>query len=78
MSIGYFDHFIWLPISIGFAEQEPAHKNSVGGNEAAEAMASQLHNNHRLQQMASEGYELSAKSIGGRRTPAINNISKVP
>ena len=54
------------------------HPSLAGGTSAAEAMASQLHNNYRLQQMASEGYELSAKSIGGRRTPAIHNISKVP
>ena len=54
------------------------HPSLAGGTSAAEAMASQLHNNYRLQQMASEGYELSAKSIGGRRTPAVNNSPKVP
>ena len=52
------------------------HRGRAGGTAAAEEMASQLHNNYRLQQMASEGYELSAKSIGGRRTPAMNTASK--
>ena len=50
----------------------------AGGTAAAEAMASQLHNNYRLQQMASEGYELSAKSVGGRRTPLMNTGSSMP
>ena len=59
-------------------KKESIHQNMPGGTAAAEAMASQLHNNYRLQQMASEGYELSAKSVGGRRTPAVNNSPKVP
>ena len=58
--------------------KEDKQQNMPGGTAAAEAMASQLHNNYRLQQMASEGYELSAKSIGGRRTPAVTNSPTVP
>ena len=58
------------------ANKQSSYTNTTGGTAAAEAMASQLHNNYRLQQMASEGYELSAKSIGGRRTPAVNNAPK--
>lgn len=52
--------------------------SNAGGTAAAEAMASQLHNNYRLQQMASEGYDLSAKSIGGRRTPPTNKGPSFP
>ena len=52
------------------------HGSTSGGTSAAESMASQLHNNYRLQQMASEGYELSAKSIGGRRTPSMTDSPK--
>ena len=47
----------------------------IGGVDAAASMASQLHNNYRLQQMASEGYELSGKSVGGRRTPILKTDS---
>ena len=52
------------------------HGSTSGGTSAAESMASQLHNNYRLQQMASEGYELSAKSIGGRRAPSMTDSPK--
>ena len=54
------------------------HANTTGGTSAVESMASQLHNNYRLQQMASEGYELSAKSIGGRKTPSMTDSPKGP
>ena len=52
------------------------HGSTPGGTSAAESMASQLHNNYRLQQMASAGYDLSAKSIGGRITPSTTDSPK--
>ena len=60
------------------SKSELAHGSTSGGTSAAESMASQLHNNYGLQQMASEGFELSSKSIGGRKTPSMTDSPKGP
>ena len=66
------------PNIVDNGKKELAHGSTSGGTSAAESMASQLHNNYRLQQMASEGFELSSKSIGGRKTPSMTDSPKGP